>query len=178
VNQCSAARSMLAATHWTALTNSAVSSGWSHFGQHVALVATASLMWWPVVERLPELGRMRPASKMVYLFLQSLVPTVPASFLTFSETPVYRAYERFPKFWGLTATTDQQAAGAIMKLGGAAILWAVIAAVFFRWAARERATDRRPRVDANGTPTPAATVDHRLRDAPPAAARAETGSTP
>ena len=134
----------LAATHWTALTNVAVLSGWSHFGQHVALVATASLMWWPVVERLPELGRMHPAAKMLYLFLQSLVPTVPASFLVMSDAPIYRAYERFPKCWGLTATTDQQVAGAIMKIGGAAILWAVIAAVFFRWFARETHADRPP----------------------------------
>lgn len=166
----------LAATHWTALTNTAVFSGWSHFGQHAALVATALLMWWPVVERLPELGRLHPAAKMVYLFLQSLVPTVPASFLTMSDTPIYRSYERFPKFWGLTAATDQQAAGAIMKLGGAAILWAVIAAVFFRWAAREQATGRGPRVDAS--PTLAATVDDRLHGAQSAAVRIETGSTP
>lgn len=142
----------LALTHWTGLTNAAVFSGWSHLAQHAALVATASLMWWPVVGRLPELGQMHPAAKMGYLFLQSLVPTVPASFLVMADGPIYRAYERFPKFWGLTVTTDQQIAGAIMKLGGAAILWAVIAAVFFRWFVHDAATDdsyrRQPPDDA------------------------------
>lgn len=85
---------------------------------------------------------MHPAAKMGYLFLQSLVPTVPASFLVMADGPIYRAYERFPKYWGLTATTDQQVAGAVMKLGGAAILWAVIVAVFFRWFAREAILDQ------------------------------------
>lgn len=165
----------LAATHWTALTNSAVLSGWSHLAQHVALVGTASLMWWPVVERLPELGRMHPAAKMVYLFLQSLVPTVPASFLALADTPIYRSYERFPKFWGLTAATDQQVAGAIMKIGGAAILWAVIAAVFFRWSARERGTDRVASVAAHRSPSPEATAD-RGRDHTPATTTVQTES--
>lgn len=131
----------LALTHWTGLTNAAVSSGWSHLAQHVALVVTATLMWWPVVGRLPELGQMHPAAKMGYLFLQSLVPTVPASFLAIADGPIYRAYERFPKFWGLTATTDQQLAGAIMKLGGGAILWAVMARVFYQWCVRDGGAD-------------------------------------
>lgn len=172
----------LAATHWTVLTNMAVLSGWSHFAQHVALVVTASLMWWPVVERLPELGRMHPAVKMVYLFLQSLVPTVPASFLTLSDTPIYRSYERFPKFWGLTTVTDQQVAGAIMKIGGAAILWVVIAVVFFRWFARENGAERRgtrrAAAGAEESP-PAAAGDGRLHDAPATIAeQTETGRVP
>ena len=33
---------------------------------------------------------------MLYLFLQSIVPTVPASFLVFAEKPIYRFYETCP----------------------------------------------------------------------------------
>jgi putative membrane protein len=34
--------------------------------------------------------------------------------------------------WGLSVTTDQQLAGAIMKLGGSIFLWTVIVVIFFR----------------------------------------------
>jgi putative membrane protein len=78
---------------------------------------------------------------MIYLFLQSLVPTIPASFLTFGRSPLYPVYETFPRIWGLSALNDQLMAGLIMKLIGGFILWGVIAAIFFRWAAREQRGD-------------------------------------
>ena len=70
-------------------------------------------------------------------FLQSILPTVPASFLTFGTTPLYHFYEHVPRLWGLSAITDQQIAGVIMKVIGGLYLWLVIVVVFFRWYSRE-----------------------------------------
>ena len=70
---------------------------------------------------------------MLFLFLQSLVPTIPASFLTFGDKPLYHIYETFPRLWGISAHTDQLVAGLIMKIVGGAVLWTVIAVQFFRW---------------------------------------------
>ena len=82
---------------------------------------------------------------MMFLFLQSVVPTVPASFLTFGDHPLYHFYEHVPRLWGISALHDMQDAGLIMKIGGGVVLWVVIAIVFFRWYADEegRATGRR-----------------------------------
>ncbi|HEX6130571.1 MAG TPA: cytochrome c oxidase assembly protein, partial [Actinomycetota bacterium] len=79
-----------------------------------------------------------PPGQMMYLFFQSLAPTIPASFLTFGREPLYDVYATFPRIWGISALSDQLAAGLIMKLVGGAILWVVIAVVFFRWANREQ----------------------------------------
>jgi putative membrane protein len=70
---------------------------------------------------------------MFYLFLMSLVPTVPASFLTFGHTVLYRFYETAPRIWPIDALTDQRIAGLIMKLVGGFLLWVVIAWYFFKW---------------------------------------------
>jgi putative membrane protein len=51
---------------------------------------------------------------------------------------LYDAYATFPRIWGISAMTDQLIAGLIMKLVGGAILWAFIAAIFFKWAGREQ----------------------------------------
>ncbi len=75
---------------------------------------------------------------MLYLFLQSLAPTIPASFLTFGDHPLYPVYATFPRIWGISALTDQLVAGLLMKLVGGAILWGFIAVVFFRWHDREQ----------------------------------------
>jgi putative membrane protein len=74
---------------------------------------------------------------MIFLFLQSVVPTVPASFLTFGSAPLYRFYEDVPQLWGLSTVDDQRLAGLIMKIGAGLLLWMLIAVTFFRWAADE-----------------------------------------
>jgi putative membrane protein len=125
-------------THWPEVVNASVHSELTHFGLHVLLVGAAYLAWWPIVSPLPELPALAPPSQMLYLFVQSLAPTIPASFLTFGRTPLYPVYATFPRIWGISALTDQLIAGLVMKLVGGAILWAVIAAVFFRWGNREQ----------------------------------------
>jgi putative membrane protein len=125
-------------THWPAVVDAAVGSEWTHFGLHVLIVASGLVMWWPIVSPLPELPPLSPPGQMVYLFIQSLAPTIPASFLTFGHTPLYKAYEAFPRIWGIDVLTDQLIAGLLMKIIGGAILWGVIASVFFRWGSRER----------------------------------------
>lgn len=124
-------------THWPAVVDASVGSEWTHFGLHVLLVASALAMWWPVLSPLPEAPPLAPPGQMLYLFLQSLAPTIPASFLTFGSTILYPAYAAFPRIWGVSALSDQLIAGLIMKLVGGAILWAFIAVIFFRWHAQE-----------------------------------------
>ena len=127
-------------THWPAVVEASVRSEPLHFVLHVLLVLSALAMWWPVMSPLPEMPPLSAPGQMLYLFLQSLAPTIPASFLTFGQSPLYPIYATFPRIWGVSVMTDQLMAGLIMKLVGSAILWVVIAAIFFRWFAR-RAPD-------------------------------------
>jgi putative membrane protein len=69
---------------------------------------------------------------MIYLFLMSVVPTVPAAWLTFADGAVYKHYDIAVRVWGLSVTTDQQLAGAIMKTGGSIYLWTIVVVIFFR----------------------------------------------
>jgi putative membrane protein len=127
-------------THWPAVVDASVRSEWYHFSLHVLLVSSALAMWWPVMSPLPELPPLPPPGQMLYLFLQSLAPTIPASFLTLGSTVLYPVYATFPRIWGISAHSDQLIAGLIMKLAGGAILWGFIAAIFFRWHTKEEQT--------------------------------------
>jgi putative membrane protein len=123
-------------THIPTLVNRSSESSPLHYSLHVILVTTALLMWMPILGPLREL-HMGWGGKMIYLFLQSVVPTVPAGWLTFAEGIVYKHYDIPVRVFGLTATDDQQVAGAIMKLGGATFLWMIVIWMFFkRFAAR------------------------------------------
>ena len=132
------ANGVLLLTHWPEIVTLSVRSEPAHFGLHALLVGSAVVMWWPVLSPLAELPALSPPGQMLYLFFQSLAPTIPASFLTFGTQPLYPVYAAFPRIWGLDPLTDQLVAGLVMKLLGGAILWVVIAVVFFRWAHEER----------------------------------------
>lgn len=128
---------VIVVTHWPVLVDLSLRSGPIHLVLHVVLYTSAAIMWWPAIDPLPELSRLSPPGKMLYLFLQSIVPTVPASFLTFADTAIYKAYESVPRLWGIDVVTDQQMAGLIMKIGGGLLLWLAIAYLFFKWSGRE-----------------------------------------
>lgn len=128
-------------THWPAVVNASASNGPLHYVVHVLVVASALLMWLPVCGPLPELRFSLPV-QMVYLFLQSIIPTVPAGWLTFAEGVVYTHYDVLPRVWGLSATHDQQVAGLFMKIGGGMFLWTVIAVLFVRFANISQENDR------------------------------------
>jgi putative membrane protein len=128
---------VLVLTHWPMMVNASLESGWVHLGLHVVLFVSSLVVWLPVVSPLPEVPRLQPVLRMLYLFAWSVVPTVPASFLTFGAKPLYKFYEGRQHLFGLTTLADQQLAGLIMKIGAGLLLWLIIAVVFFRWAAEE-----------------------------------------
>jgi putative membrane protein len=110
------------------------------------VVFAAVMMWTPVCGPIEE-WRMTLPAQMIYLFLMSVVPTVPGAWLTFADNAVYDAYDIPVRVWGLTVQDDQQAAGLIMKLAGGSYLWAIITSLFFVWAGRhERAQQAGRRV--------------------------------
>ena len=139
---------VLVFTHWPLIVNQALESGLVHFLIHALLLVSSLIVWMPIVSPLPEIPRLAPVMQMLYLFAWSVVPTVPASFLTFGSSPLYKFYEHVPHLFGFSTLEDQQAAGLIMKIGAGLLLWMIIAVVFFRWASEEeRANNPRHGLD-------------------------------
>jgi putative membrane protein len=132
-------------THLPSTVDLALTHHWFHPIVHVTLVASALLMWWPILSPLDELPKLSYPLQMAYLFVQSLIPSVMAAFLTFSHNTFYSYYETAPRLWGLTPIEDQQFAGFVMKILGSLILWGFIAYAFFRWYQREQAESGDPR---------------------------------
>jgi putative membrane protein len=118
-------------THVPAVVTASVANGPLHYSLHFAVVMFSLLMWMPVVGPFPEL-QISPIGKCIYLFVQSLVPTIPAAWLTFADGAVYKSYDQPVRVWGLSVVFDQQLAGAIMKTGGGIFLWAIIIFIFFK----------------------------------------------
>lgn len=136
---------LAALTHWNGIVQLSADSGAFHYGIHLLMFSAALLMWMPVLGPIPEL-RLSPPGQMIYLFLMSIIPTVPAGWLTFADNVVYPAYDIDTRLFGLSVINDQQLAGAIMKILGGFFLWTLIAVRFFKWAGTSRESDMDKRV--------------------------------
>lgn len=135
-------------THLPSAVDLSLNVHWFHFVVHATLLAAAVLMWWPILSPVEELPRLAYPLQMAYLFVQSLLPSVLAAFLTFSEGVFYEFYAQAPRTWTLTIIEDQQFAGFVMKILGSLILWGFMGFAFFKWYERETAESREPRWDA------------------------------
>lgn len=136
----------VALTHLPWVVNMAADNGAFHYVVHTALFGLALLMWMPVCGPLREF-RLGLPGQMIYLFAMSILPTIPAGFLTFAESPIYEAYTGA---FGIEPDSDQQAAGLIMKIVGGFYLWVIIAVLFFKWSAQQESANLRARREPVG----------------------------
>ncbi len=104
-----------------------------HAFEHVLFITTATLTWWPVFSPMDELPRIAEPAQCLYLFLESLPPTILGALITFAGWILYPTYGRAPRVWGISPQLDQQIAGLIMWVPGALVFLGVLTIVFFRW---------------------------------------------
>ena len=153
-------------SHIPGVVNASVSNGPLHYFVHVILVLTSILMWMPVCGPLKEF-QMAPMPKMIYLFLNSVVATIPAGWLTFAEGVVYKHYNIPTRVWGVSVSNDQQIAGAIMKLGGSIFLWTIIVAMFFKHFVKTFRDENKDDYDKVETVLTTADVERAFQASPP-----------
>ncbi len=129
---------ILGATHVPAVSDALMRSQGGSALVDLAWLAGGIALWSPVLHPDPE-RRLAPPLAMGYLFVSTLLPTLPAALLIFGDYPYYGVYELAPRALGLSAHQDQQLAGLIMKVIGDPLIWISTAVIFFRWqAATER----------------------------------------
>ena len=127
----------LAAWHLPQMYDWALWNHNAHILEHMMFFGTAVFLWWPVFSPLPELPRLSYPLQILYLFVQSLVPGIIASLITFSNRVIYPTYGAADRITSLSSLEDQQLAGLIMKLSGTAALWLLATIIFFIWANQE-----------------------------------------
>jgi putative membrane protein len=124
---------VLVAMHLPPVVEAARGSPLVTFTLDMLTVASGLIFWWPALGRLPELKPMGYPGRIGYLLLSVFLPTVPAVFFTYARYPIYALYEFAPRVHGISAVTDQQVAGLMMKTVGGLILFTTMSVMFFRW---------------------------------------------
>jgi putative membrane protein len=108
-----------------------------HIVQHLTLMATATLAWWPVLSRSTRAPALPYAAQILYLFAFGLPMTIVAAMITGAERLLYPFYAVAPRLFGLTPLADQRLGGVIMWVPAGLVPLVAFTVVFFRWAATE-----------------------------------------
>ena len=112
------------------------SHGW-HIVEHVTLIATATLAWWPVLSPATLAPPLPYGAQILYLFVFGLPMTVVAAMITGAEEVLYGFYALAPRVTALTPLEDQRLGGLIMWVPAGLIPLVAFTVVFFRWVAAE-----------------------------------------
>lgn len=116
-----------------------------HALEHLIFLATAMVMWLPVLSRVPDIAPRYPAlGQVLYLFLQTVPASLVGALLAATSSPFYPTYILAPRIVGLSPLEDQQLGGLLMWVGSGVYFLIATGVVFFAWASREEAANRRP----------------------------------
>lgn len=144
----------------------------TNFGVHrlffTALLIAALMMWWPIIEPVPETSQLGELKKMAFIFANGVLITPACALIIFAENPLFATYND-PQMWATAmgyclpansaallldqfqgpeffsvfgAREDQQLGGVIMKIMQEITYGAALAYTFFSWYTRERANDK------------------------------------
>jgi cytochrome c oxidase assembly factor CtaG len=116
-----------------------------HAVEHLVFLVTAIIMFMPVLSPLPDvLPRYHGLVQVLYLFLQTLPAALVGALLALASAPYYPTYVLAPRVTILSPLEDQQLGGLLMWVGTGFYFLIATGIVFFAWASREEAANRRP----------------------------------
>lgn len=105
-----------------------------HVALHLGLLATGTIVWWPMTSRLPELPRLSYPGQLLYLFVLMIPMSAVSAPITYSPTVLYPWYLEGPHPLGMTPRADQVLGGLLMWIGAGFYVLCVMSVIFFRWA--------------------------------------------
>ncbi len=149
--------------HVPGLYNASLTNHGVHFSEHVVMIGTALMMWWPLTSNMPELPRISYPAQIAYLFGLSLAQLIVFGTLTFASEAIYEFYVNAPRVSGLSPLADQQIGAIIMKLGGGILFIVLLIVAFYRWYGDE---ERRTKIEASARREPFGRFGRELEDTP------------
>jgi putative copper resistance protein D len=118
-------------THLTTFMNVVESNGAVHNAEHVLFLVVGYLYFLPLIGREPIRWKVSYPMRLFLLFIAMPVDAFTGVVLGSAGSDPFAPLE--PRPWGPSALDDVHSGGAVMWIGGAAIMFVVIMATFFAW---------------------------------------------
>ncbi|MGB7188518.1 MAG: cytochrome c oxidase assembly protein [Acidobacteriaceae bacterium] len=92
-----------------------------HNCEHACFFFASLLFWWPVIAPWPSRFKSSRWLLIPYLLSADIVNTGVSAFLVFAGRVIYPSYAAQPRIFGISALSDQAAAGAFMWVFGSIV---------------------------------------------------------
>ena len=124
-------------THLTSFYNYTLTNDLVHDSEHLGFIVVGYLFWRPVAAI--ELSRhpLTPPVQLLYLALAVPVDTFTGLTLASTTHELFSFYNTFHRSWGPSLLTDLHLGGAIMWVGGDALMFLAMVPVAIRWVRAE-----------------------------------------
>ena len=119
--------------HLPVLYDLSVTHHWVHIFEHSLFIIASIIMWWPICSQVQSIPKLPYPIQMLYLFAMSLAQVIVFGIVTFAREPIYQHYIDAPRIWNISALTDQQLGGILMKVGSGFLFLLLIIIAFFKW---------------------------------------------
>jgi cytochrome c oxidase assembly factor CtaG len=127
---------VIVGTHLTDFMNWVTEYDWVHESEHVLYLVVGYLYFLPLIGREPIKWRVSYPLRLFLLFIAMPVDAFTGVVLGSYQTDPFVPME--PRPWGPSAVNDLHQGGAVMWVGGAAIMFVVIMVTFFQWTRESR----------------------------------------
>jgi putative copper resistance protein D len=118
-------------THLTGLMSLVMSNQALHDGEHALYLIVGYLFFLPLLGREPVRWRLSYPVRLLILFLTMPIDTFTGLVLGYSNTPMAGMGPR--PSWATRAVDDLHAGGAVMWIGGDALMFGLMMVVFLAW---------------------------------------------
>jgi cytochrome c oxidase assembly factor CtaG len=125
-------------THLTSFMNLVLASQTVHDGEHVLYLAVGYLYFLPLIGREPIRWRVSYPSRIFLLFLAMPVDAFTGLVLGSESGNPFPDMARQRPAWAPSPISDVHIGGAVMWVGGAGIMFALMMTVFFAWSREVR----------------------------------------
>ena len=138
----------MALWHVPALYDAALEHPALHALEHVTFAVAGGLYWWHLLSPIRSRHRLGGMGPVAYMFSAKVMVGLLGIVLTFSPDALYAFYEQRPRYWGMSAVTDQNVGGAVMAIQQSLVMGIALAVLLVRQLGEaEREQQRAERLD-------------------------------
>ncbi|HVE69489.1 MAG TPA: cytochrome c oxidase assembly protein [Solirubrobacteraceae bacterium] len=118
--------------HIPAIYDAALEHPVVHALEHVSFGVVGGLYWWHLLSPIRSRHRLGGLGPVAYMFAGKVLVGLLGIVLTFSPDALYDFYEQRPRYWGMSAVTDQNVGGAVMALQQSLVMGVALVVLLWR----------------------------------------------
>ncbi|HEX4363978.1 MAG TPA: cytochrome c oxidase assembly protein [Solirubrobacteraceae bacterium] len=129
--------------HVPAMYDAALAHAGIHVLEHMSFGFAGGLYWWHLLSPIRARQRLGGMGPVVYMLATKVLVGLLGILLAFSPHPIYAFYEQLPRYWGLSAGTDQAVGGLVMALEQSIVMGVVLVFLFVRMLSESEREEQR-----------------------------------